>query len=812
MIADRAGWRWPRRVTVASGLLVAGMGSFALLGWILNLPAWPSLWSETIPMAPSSALLFVVIGAAVAARGRWPQADRLEKWAIPIGLLVTLTGLGLAITSSMGIYLKAEHLGITTLWTPAEAPTGHMSPLTAILFVTGGLSFGASLHWPVARRRLAGAAWWVGSLPLTVGLTLILAYLFGVEQLALIPRLPPAGLTSVSFFVLGIGLLALAGSVDRGTGTSSSGSEISFGAFLMIFGLLAVGVSTIGYLSYRNYEDRYREGIESQLLAVWQLKADELVDWRAERLGDAQVLYQNSAFSALVQRVLEQPEDEYTRRQLTAWLAKYPEAYAYQRVFLLDAEGIERLAAPEKGEPVEPHLVEGAAAAMRSGEITFLDFHRDERSGRVHLSFLVPVLDAQDRNRPIGTLILDVDPETYLYPFLKQWPTPSESAETILVRREGEEVVFLNELRFRRGTALNLRFPLSQADLPAAAAARGETGFMEGVDYRGVPAIAYIGSVPGSPWALVARMDTAEINAPMRARLRETIGIIALMLFGALTGIGLVWRQQRLRLYEARFEADRERAWLQDVIARSLNEIYVYDPETLRFIFANAGACRNLGYSLAELTELTPPDIDPAYSLAGFQALLGPAAQRRTGIAGIRDRASAQGRIGVSGRGASSTGAIRRARVLPGLQRGHHQRKRAEEALTTSEVRYRRLFEAARDGILILDADTGMVVNVNPFLVEMLGYSREQFLGKRIWELGVFKDIAANKANFLELQQKEYITFENLPLETAQGRLINVEFVSHVYRVRRQQGDPVQHPRHHRAQAGGKGAEGAVVA
>jgi PAS domain S-box-containing protein/putative nucleotidyltransferase with HDIG domain len=109
--------------------------------------------------------------------------------------------------------------------------------------------------------------------------------------------------------------------------------------------------------------------------------------------------------------------------------------------------------------------------------------------------------------------------------------------------------------------------------------------------------------------------------------------------------------------------------------------------------------------------------------------------------------------------------------------------EQAEEMLRASEARYHRLFEAARDGILILDAETGMVVNVNPFLVEMLGYSREQFLGKRIWELGFFKDIAANKSNFEELQQKEFIQYDNLPLETAKGRLINVEFDSHVYQV-----------------------------
>jgi len=110
-------------------------------------------------------------------------------------------------------------------------------------------------------------------------------------------------------------------------------------------------------------------------------------------------------------------------------------------------------------------------------------------------------------------------------------------------------------------------------------------------------------------------------------------------------------------------------------------------------------------------------------------------------------------------------------------------RKQAKEALKTSEIRYRRLFESAKDGILILDAETGIVLDVNPFLIEMLGFSYEAFCDKYIWELGFFWDIVANKAKFLELQQKEYIRYENMPLKTSDGRSINVEFVSNVYLV-----------------------------
>jgi PAS domain S-box-containing protein len=111
------------------------------------------------------------------------------------------------------------------------------------------------------------------------------------------------------------------------------------------------------------------------------------------------------------------------------------------------------------------------------------------------------------------------------------------------------------------------------------------------------------------------------------------------------------------------------------------------------------------------------------------------------------------------------------------------EQKQAEKDVLVSEVRYRRLFEAARDGILILNADSGQIVDVNPFIEEMLGYSHKEFLNKKLWEIGLFKNIAASKEAFLELQNKGYIRYENMPLETQDGHHIAVEFVSNLYQV-----------------------------
>jgi PAS domain S-box-containing protein len=110
-------------------------------------------------------------------------------------------------------------------------------------------------------------------------------------------------------------------------------------------------------------------------------------------------------------------------------------------------------------------------------------------------------------------------------------------------------------------------------------------------------------------------------------------------------------------------------------------------------------------------------------------------------------------------------------------------RSRVEQSLRNSELRYRRLFETTQDGILILDAKTGAITDVNPYLIDMLGYSREEFIEKKLWEVGAFKDIEASKDAFEALQKNEYIRYENLPLKAKGGRLIQVEFVSNVYLV-----------------------------
>jgi PAS domain S-box-containing protein len=776
-----------RLLTLICAVFVAGIGLVAFVGWVFGIPFLTNLGSGMIPMAPITAVLFVLYAVTVFLRAHLPSG-RTTYWAgLSINAIGALVALLLFVLSSQGIHPDAEHLGFAIVDKAGEIPQGHMSPVTALCFLFAALSFLASLSSSPEQLWRATMAWWFACLLIAVSIMFLMGYLYGEPFLYGSSFVPPAAPTSLAFIALGIGLLSLAEQEARFFRRQTESTKRASYAFILIFIVLAAGIVTAGYLSHRSYERRYRSEVERQLSAVAELKMSEIMHWRRERLMDAAVIYKNLSFSGLVSRFFEAPADADSQVRLQSWLHRIQETALYDRLFLLDAQGIVRMSFPKAQAPISRQVLLRAAEVLRTKQVDFADFYRDEHDGRVYLAVLVPILDERDSNRAMGTLVMGIDPGRYLYPFLSRWPTPSWSAETLLVRQEGNEAVFLNELRFRKHSALNHRVSLDHVEMPAVQAILGREGIINGRDYRGVLVVARVLPIPGSPWFLVARMDSIEMYAPLRERLWMAVGLIVALLFSAGAGVGLVWRQQRLGFFRERYRA-AEALSASEFRYRSLFENMIEGFAYCRMLFED-----NRPQDFIYL------DVNNAFEkLTGLKNVVG---RRVTEvIPGIREAdpqlLEVYGRVALTGKPERFETYVEALHnwfhiAVYSPEREHFvavfdvitERKRAEEALIASEVRYRRLFEAAIEGILILDAETGMVVDVNQFLIEKLGFSREAFLGKKVWELGFIKDIIANQDNFAELQQKEYICYEDKPLETSDGRRIEVEFVSYVYEV-----------------------------
>ncbi|MBI5437524.1 MAG: PAS domain S-box protein, partial [Nitrosomonadales bacterium] len=352
--------------------------------------------------------------------------------------------------------------------------------------------------------------------------------------------------------------------------------------FVLIFALMAIGIVLTGYTYYLNYERNFRTKVESELSGIAELKVGELALWRRERLGDGAVLFKNITFSALVRRFLEKPGDADAQRQLQAWMLKYTTAYGYTLVHLVDTQGRMRISVPRMPGSYVSSAAMNVTDILRAGQVGIEDFHRNTPDGPVHLAVVVPIFDDLDDRRPLGVLSLHIDPGIYLYHFIATWPTSSQTAETLLVRREGDDALFLNELRFQKNTPLNLRIPLTKTEVPAVRAALGQTGIFEGVDYRGAPVVAAIRAVPDSPWFLLARMNTSEVYAPVRERLWQMVAFAVFLFFGSAVAMSFIWRQRSAH-YRERDKAEEKLAAaykeLKSIIEAQPDILYVINTE-----------------------------------------------------------------------------------------------------------------------------------------------------------------------------------------------------------------------------------------
>jgi PAS domain S-box-containing protein len=387
----------------------------------------------------------------------------------------------------------------------------------------------------------------------------------------------------------------------------------SMAMFLFIFLIMATGITTFSYISYQHYEKQFRAQVEAQLSSISALKARDIEVWRRQRLADVEILYGHLAFTSLVQRFLQHPSDAKVYTELQVWLDRLQTDVNYNRIFLLDAHGVERISSPASSEALGAQLIRETTAVLSSGQVILMDFYRETENGPIHLALLIPIQSAQPAGRPLGVLVMSIDPNVYLYPFIKQWPVPSASAETLLIRRDGDNVQYLNDLRFRPDAALNLRIPLDNIQVPAVKAVLGQEGIVEGVDYRGVPVLAAVRAVPHSPWFLEARIDLAEIYAPLHERLWLLLIFTGALVAASGAGLGMVWRDQRARYYRSQVLA----AQALNQSEEKFRKAFFISPDSVAItrradgvlVSVNPGFTQILGYTEAEVLGKTTLEI-----------------------------------------------------------------------------------------------------------------------------------------------------------------------------------------------------------
>ena len=510
-------------------------------------------------------------------------------------------------------------------------------------------------------------------------------------------------------------------------------------------------LASVGFWYYDAQHESLRHQAEAELQAIARLKVDQIVGWRTERSGDAGMITASPFLCDAMLRWLDDPTPELTGDLLLRFHSL--EAYDdYCNVMLLDASGAIRLTL-HKSANLDEGRMETVEKAWAQRRPVLSDIESGTAELPPHIDVVAPLfVDGATAGAPAGAIVLQADARSFLYPLLQSWPTPSRSAETLLVRRDGDDVLFLNELRHRSDTAFQLRIPVQQANLPAVMAITGATGVVQGRDYRGVEVLAVLLPVPGTTWYMVSKVDAADALADWRERSILLLLVFSVLVVVVVASVVAVWQRLAKAHYRELYESERARIAGEERYQATLlsvgDGVVTTDTEA-RVTLLNPVAEQLTGWTRAEAAGRPLDEVFRIINEDTRATVESPVQRtlREGAIVGLANHTLLISRDGAERAIADSSAPVRDEEGnLSGVVlvfRDQTAERAAQRTLAESESRYRRLIDSMLDGFalheMIFD-DAGRPVDyrflsVNPTFERQTGLVRERTVGRTVREV-----------------------------------------------------------------------------
>jgi len=318
-------------------------------------------------------------------------------------------------------------------------------------------------------------------------------------------------------------------------------------------GLLGIFLLVAGAFFYQSQEQAVRRNVDKQLQAIANLKIGQVVQWRTDRINDARdVMTAVFLYEAIDKWLTEGEESDHQR--IVQRLRAIQVHQNWLDVIVVDATGRVRLSLSGTATTMHDKAALAFETAMRDHQPQLSAPHAGPGDIPGHLDVITPLF-AKD-GRPIGAVILQASLKKSLYPLVQEWPVDSQTAEALLGIKDGENALYLNDLRHTPDTGLKLHIPLTDQTVPLVMAIHGQRGMVEGHDYRGADVLALLAQIPDSDWFLVAKIDKDEALADWHARSQLLLALIVLL--SGITVTSLTWVRHSTRQSQTLTELEHE--------------------------------------------------------------------------------------------------------------------------------------------------------------------------------------------------------------------------------------------------------------
>lgn len=514
--------------------------------------------------------------------------------------------------------------------------------------------------------------------------------------------------------------------------------------------LMACIIMVAAYLAFAHYRGQIREQVEADLLAISQFKTQQIADFLQERKGDGEIMVQRPAIRRLVNPEAARDTRQDIATSLPEISVQMGMAYGYRRLLVFDRNRVP-VYPPGAAHTIEPAVGAALDKAWVSGQPALADLHRGA-GGDLLFGIVHPVKAGNDAFAVVtGAVYLELDATEHLYRFVSSWPTlPSTTGEAFMIRKDGDDrAVFLSPLRHAPDVSpLGTYRSLDNTRMLVARAAANPPGvFREAIDYRGIPVLAATSSIPGTPWLLIAKIDTEEAEAGIRQLSRISITLTLLLITLGAIAMHSAWRNQEAahaahvlamqlelaKASEIAADAEHQRGRVEARYARIFDTSplpkQVHSTEDLRIIAINHAHQKLFGYALEEITE-------PG---AWFEKAYADSMDReRLREHWMSDIATARAESVIIESPdlhiRTRSGGERLVRGHMAVSDGHAiitwtdltEIRRQEQALAESERRFRGLVEQTVSGFYVLVDHR--IVYINPSLEAMTGWKAAEVL------------------------------------------------------------------------------------
>ncbi len=480
---------------------------------------------------------------------------------------------------------------------------------------------------------------------------------------------------------------------------------------------------------------------------IADLKSQSITQWLNERRGDAEIV----RTSMLGRGMINDPSSVTPRNAEV--INVFLNVYGYAAVVFANSKGEVRAKRPLNYELQTDSVAEYIKVSLNTNKIVFSDLDRDGPNGSTLLWISCPVFtQLQTTGPPDGAALLVIDPHVFLYPMLHRWPTPSQSAQALLVLNKDGRIEYLNESPCKSGNGVSPAKVLD-SQLPALATviAQSNDGIFEAVDDNGTPILASVTKIAGTPWTLVTKMNESEVLLPLRKEAWVVSLFSGLLLIVLAMGAGLVWRQQKLvhvRESEARFRALIEQAPVAASITKDLKTVYVNQKYLTQ-------------YGFQRVEELIGQPASRQWAPECRQLIMDRATQRMRGEPVPADyEATGQRKDGTQFPVHVSVGIV----DLPdgpaslAFLTDITERKQAAEAISL----FRALVDRANDAIEVIEPGSGRFLDVNELASKVHGYSRQEYLKMTVFEIDPQMGNSGWTKHIAALKEHGFQVFETL--------------------------------------------------